>query len=263
MPPAIFGGLGGFEKDSREPGEPESPARRFIKALHCWRFLSATRLFLPAFLLNPPMSLRERTHPGLGIIEPSLPSPEAPPSGPGWIHEIKHDGFRILARRDAAGVRLITRAGNDFSSRFPFIATAVGKLPVQSCLIDGEAIVTDDDGLAVFDLIRGHGTVLKAVHCAFDLLELDGKDLRFKPIETRKQLLTKLLKGSDYSLVPNAYYEEDGATVFRAACKLGCEGIVSKRLGSTYRRGRSPLWVKVKNPNAPAVKREAEEDWGR
>ena len=99
------------------------------------------------------MSLRERTRPGLGIIEPCLPSPaKAPPSGPGWLHEIKHDGFRILARRDGAGVRLITRAGNDFSSRFPFIAMGVGKLPVRSCLIDGEAIVTNSDGLAVFDL---------------------------------------------------------------------------------------------------------------
>jgi ATP-dependent DNA ligase len=66
-----------------------------------------------------------------------------PPSGPGWLHEIKHDGFRILARKDAAGVKLITRAGNDFSSRFPFIAMTVGKLPVRSCLIDGEAIVCD------------------------------------------------------------------------------------------------------------------------
>jgi bifunctional non-homologous end joining protein LigD len=104
------------------------------------------------------MSLRERTRPGLGIIEPCLPSPaKAPPPGPGWIHEIKHDGFRILARRDNAGVRLITRAGNDFSSRFPFIATAVAKLPVRSCLIDGEAIVCDEHGLAVFELIRRHG----------------------------------------------------------------------------------------------------------
>jgi bifunctional non-homologous end joining protein LigD len=84
--------------------------------------------------------LRERTRPGLGIIEPCLPSPaKARPSGPGWLHEIKHDGFRILARRNGAGVQLITRAGNDFSRRFPFIAMAVGKLPVGSCLIDGEA----------------------------------------------------------------------------------------------------------------------------
>ena len=211
------------------------------------------------------MSLRtERTRPGLGIIEPCLPSPaKAPPSGPGWIHEIKHDGFRILARRDSAGVRLITRKGNDFSSRFPFIAMAVSKLPVRSCLIDGEAIVCDENGLAVFDLIRRHGADERAVLCAFDLLDLDGKDLRRKPIETRKALLAKLLKGQQTSIVLNEYYEEEGAVVFQQACRLGCEGIVSKRLGSIYRRGRSPLWLKVKNPNAPAVKREAEEDWGQ
>src|SRR6516164_2965204 len=210
------------------------------------------------------MSLRERTRPGLGIIEPCLPSPaKAPPSGPGWLHEIKHDGFRILARRDSAGVRLITRNGNDFTSHFPSIAMGVDELPVRSCLIDGEAIVTNSDGLAVFDLIRGHDSKASAVHCAFDLLELDGRDLRRHPIENRKVLLAELLKGSHLGLVLNAHYEEDGAIVFREACRLGCEGIVSKRLGSIYRRGRSPLWLKVKNPKAPAVRRKAEEDWGR
>jgi bifunctional non-homologous end joining protein LigD len=210
------------------------------------------------------MSLRERAAPRLGIIEPCLPSPaKAPPSGPGWLHEIKHDGFRILARRDRAGVRLITRSGNDFSSRFPFIAMAVGKLPVSSCLIDGEAIVCDQNGLAVFDLIRGHGSKASAVLCAFDLLELDGKDLRREPIEKRKALLAKLLKGSNASIVLNEHFEEDGAAVYRAACQLGCEGMVSKRLGSSYRSGRSPHWVKVKNSRAPAVTREAEEDRSR
>ena len=184
------------------------------------------------------------------------------PSGPGWIHEIKHDGFRILARRDGAGVRLITRAGNDFASRFPFIAMALGKLPVRSCLIDGEAIVCDEKGLAVFDLIRRHGAIGSAVHCAFDLLELDGSDLRREPIEQRKALLAKVLRGSYSSIVFNEHFDEDGAIVYREACKLGCEGIVSKRLGSPYRSGRSAHWVKVKNPKAPAVKREAEEDWG-
>jgi ATP-dependent DNA ligase len=109
------------------------------------------------------------------LIEPCLPSPaKAPPSGPGWIHEIKHDGFRILARRNSAGVRLITRAGNDFSQRFPFITMAIGKLPVRSCLIDGEGIVCDENGLADFERIRRHGALASAVHCAFDLLELDG-----------------------------------------------------------------------------------------
>jgi len=132
----------------------------------------------------------QRRRGGLGIIEPCLPSPaKVPPSGLGWLHEIKHDGFRILARRDGAGVRLITRAGNDFSAHFPFIAMAVGKLPVRSCLIDGEAIVCDPNGLAVFELIRRHGALASAVHCAFDLLELDGRDLRRQPIEERKRLL--------------------------------------------------------------------------
>jgi bifunctional non-homologous end joining protein LigD len=204
----------------------------------------------------------ERTRPGLGIIEPCLPSPaKAPPSGPGWLHEIKHDGFRILARRNGAGVQLITRAGNDFSRRFPFMAMAVTSLPVRSCLIDGEAIVCDKSGLAVFELIRCRGTIASAVHCAFDLLELDGEDLRREPIEKRKELLAELLAGSHVSLVFNDCFEDDGAVVYREACKLGCEGIASKRLGSAYRSGRSPDWVKVKNPNAPAVKRNAEEDW--
>jgi len=210
------------------------------------------------------MSLREYVAPRLGIIEPCLPSPaKVPPSGPGWLHEIKHDGFRILAQRGAAGVRLITCKGNDFTSRFPFVASAVSALPARSCLIDGEAIVCDENGLAVFELIRGHGSKTSAVLCAFDLLELDGKDLRRRPIEERKGLLAKLLHDSDSDLavVLNEHYEEDGEAVFREACRLGCEGIVSKRLGSVYRRGRSPLWLKVKNPNAPAVQREAEEDW--
>ena len=134
------------------------------------------------------------------------------------VRSIKHDGFRILARRDSAGVRLITRAGNDFSSRFPFIAMAVGKFPVRSCLIDGEAIVCDEKGLAVFDLIRGHGRKASAVLCAFDLLELDGKDLRREPIEERKALLTKLLKASHLSIVLNEHFADDGASVYRAAC---------------------------------------------
>jgi len=138
---------------------------------------------------------------------------------------------------------------------------AVSRLPVRSCLIDGEAIVCDESGLAIFELIRRHGTIASAMHCAFDLLELDDKDLRREPIERRKALLKELLRGSH---VLNEHFEEDGATVFREACRLGCEGIVSKRLGSSYRSGRSPHWLKIKNPAAPAVKREAEEeDWGR
>jgi bifunctional non-homologous end joining protein LigD len=109
-------------------------------------------------------------------IEPCLPRPaKEPPAGPGWIHEIKHDGFRILARRDAKGVRLFTRNGYNFAARFPRIAEAVESLPVRSCFIDGEAIVVDANGLSVFDLIRYRQHDHAAVLCAFDLIELDDK----------------------------------------------------------------------------------------
>jgi ATP-dependent DNA ligase len=198
-----------------------------------------------------------------GLIDPCLPSPaKAPPSGPDWLHEIKHDGFRILARRDAKGVRLYTRNGNDFPARFLLIVASVMALPVRSCLIDGEAIVSDDSGLAVFDLIRSFRHDHAAVLCAFDLLELDGEDLRGRPIEQRKQTLVRLLRGPYPGLALNEHYVGHGEIVYQQACKLGCEGIVSKRLSSSYRSGRSKHWIKVKNPAAPAVRREAEEVWG-
>ena len=208
------------------------------------------------------MSLRERTRPGLGIIEPCLPShAKAPPSGPGWLHEIKRDGFRILARRDPAGVRLFTRHGTDFTARFPLAVEAVSALSARSFLLDGEAIVTNERGLAVFDLIRHQRHGDEAVLLAFDLIELNGDDLRRTPIEQRKRQLAKLVRHPQAGIVVNEVFEGDGGVLFQHACRLGCEGIVSKRLGSTYRSGQSPYWIKVKNPKAPAVKREAEEDW--
>jgi ATP-dependent DNA ligase len=106
---------------------------------------------------------------------------KAPPSGPNWLHEIKHDGFRILARRDPKGVRPRTRNGNDFTKHFPLIVAAVATLPVRSCLIDAEAIISDDSGLAVFELIRSWPTNPSAVLYAFDCSMLDGEDLRRLP----------------------------------------------------------------------------------
>jgi len=197
------------------------------------------------------------------FIEPCLPSPaERPPSGPGWVHEIKHDGFRLMVRRDGAGIRLITRNGHDWSDRFPLIAEAAGALKARSFLVDGEAVACDSDGLPSFDRLRyrrGDGTVFLF---AFDLLELNGQDLRREPLEVRKATLASVLAEAGSGLRLNEHLQhDDGELVFRHACKLGLEGIVSKRLGSRYRSGRSPDWLKMKNPDAPAVKREAEEDW--
>ena len=98
--------------------------------------------------------------------------------------------------------------------------------------------------------------------CAFDLIALDGKDLRRAPLEERKHALANVLFKERDGIIFNRHFDGDGAMIFKHACTLGCEGIVSKRLDSPYSSGRSPHWVKVKNPKAPAVKREAEEDWG-
>jgi ATP-dependent DNA ligase len=130
---------------------------------------------------------RVRAEQSFPRFEPCLPRPASePPAGAGWIHEIKHDGFRILAHRRGRSVRLITRNGHDLADRFPLAAEAIEALPVRSCLIDGEAIVCDDNGLAVFQLIRGHGTNARAILCAFDLLEVNGEDIRREPIEAER-----------------------------------------------------------------------------
>jgi bifunctional non-homologous end joining protein LigD len=197
----------------------------------------------------------------LSRIEPCLPrAAKQPPAGPEWIHEIKHDGYRIMAERSRGRVRLYTRNGYDFADRFPLAAAALRKLAVRSCLIDGEAIVCDDNGLAVFDLPRlwrGDDVVL----CAFDLLELDGHDLRRAPIEERKATLARLLRKSPEGIAYNEHYSGDAMIIYKHACALGCERIVSKRLGSPYKSGRAVSWLKIKNPAAPAVRREAEEEW--
>jgi bifunctional non-homologous end joining protein LigD len=198
----------------------------------------------------------------LVTIEPCLPGyAKAPPTGPAWVHEIKHDGFRVMARRDGKKVPLISRKGKDLTYRFPHAVQAVGALPVNSCTIDGEAIVSDIAGLAVFNLIRRYRNGPRATLCAFDLIELDGQDLRWQPMEDRKASLKKLISNQHPGIAFNKHFDVEGSIVFHHACKLGCEGIVSKRLGSPYRFGLSNDWIKIKNPASPAVKREAEEEW--
>jgi|SRR4051794_20421551 bifunctional non-homologous end joining protein LigD len=113
------------------------------------------------------------------FIEPCLPSPaDKPPSGSSWIHEIKHDGYWLMARRDSVGIRLLTRNGYDWAPRYPLLQEAVNHLKVRSCVIDGEVVCCDDQGMAVFQLLRYRRHEATAFLYAFDLLELDGADLR-------------------------------------------------------------------------------------
>ena len=120
-----------------------------------------------------------------------------------------------------------------------------------------------DDGLPSFDRLRYRRRDASVILVAFDLIELSGDDLRRDFIEKRKAALAKLLSRTAPRIQFNEHIEEDGATVFEHACKLGLEGIVSKRKGSPYSSGRSPHWLKSKNPDSAAVIREAEKDWGR
>ena len=198
-----------------------------------------------------------------GFIEPCLPTNAPTPSGGQWLHEIKHDGFRIIARKNGQRLRLYSRPGNDLTYRFPLIVEALAKLRSRSCIIDGEAVACGEDGIASFDRIRYRHHDADVFLYAFDLIELDGEDLRRDPLAVRKATLASVLARAAPGLRFTEHLdEEDGPLVFQHACKLGLEGIVSKRRESFYSSGRSPHWIKSKNPDAPAVKREAEEDWG-
>jgi bifunctional non-homologous end joining protein LigD len=199
-----------------------------------------------------------------GFIAPCLPTKtDKLPSGGEWLHEIKHDGFRIIARKSNGRVRLYSRPGNDFTRRFPLILDALARLRWRSCIINGEAVACDDSGVASFDLVRHHRTNESIFLYAFDLIELNGDDLRRDPLDVRKATLRSVLTKVGHGIRWNEHIEGDGPTVFAHACKLGLEGIVSKRKDSAYRSGRSPDWLKMKNPACSAVKREAEEDWER
>jgi bifunctional non-homologous end joining protein LigD len=139
----------------------------------------------------------------------------------------------------------------------------LAQLRSRSCIIDGEAVACDENGISSFDLVRHHRANERIFLYAFDLIELNGDDLRREPLEGRKATLEMMLAKAGPGIRFNEHMEGDGETVFRHVCKLGLEGIVSKRKDSPYRSGRSPDWVKMKNANAPAVKREEEAEWGQ
>jgi bifunctional non-homologous end joining protein LigD len=127
-------------------------------------------------------------------------------------------------------------------------------LRAKSFTLDGEAVVTGEDGIGVFDALHRRHKAADAMF-AFDLLELNGKDLRSLPLGDRKAKLARLLARAPAGIVFNEHADEDGAVVFRHACKLGLEGIVSKRLSAPLRSGPSRDWIKVKNPDSPAMLR--------
>ena len=202
------------------------------------------------FLATPQHSSMFRVTPRLRFIEPQLASPvDKPPEGKHWIHEIKHDGYRsqVVIERDQ--VRMFSRNGHDWSDRYPGIVRAAASLRCKSAIIDGEAIVQDGDGRSDFESLQSamRSRAQSIILYAFDLLHLDGKDLRQETLSERRALLKGLVGAEAESRIQfSEEFDGDGDALFKACAERVLEGIVSKHSMAPYRSGRSKTWLKTK-----------------
>ena len=176
------------------------------------------------------------------------------PGRPEWLHEIKYDGYRIRVERDR--VRLFSRDGYGWTDRYPWIVESAVKNRIKQFVIDGEAVVLRVDGIPNFNALHSRKHDEEVQLDAFDILTLDGEDLRALPLSLRKTNLARLLaRRPDGIFVAPFEQGKIGPDLFRAACNMGLDGLVSKRVDRPYRGGRSPDWVKVKNRKHPAMER--------
>src|SRR5262245_1991112 len=183
--------------------------------------------------------------PSLGTLHDKVPS------GAGWVHEIKFDGYRMQARLDHGKVKLLTRKALDWAARFPNVAADVARLAADTALIDGEIVVENARGLSVFSMLQAalsNGDRDSFVYYVFDLLHLDGEDLTRLPLIERKAALKELLEesGDTGSIRYSEHFSEDGNVVLEQARQMGLEGIVSKRADAPYRPGRTDSFLKIK-----------------
>ena len=189
------------------------------------------------------------------FLPPSLATlREEPPTGEGWVHEIKFDGYRIQARLEHGKVKLLTRKGLDWTGKFSNIAAAVARLPARTALIDGEVVIEEANGVSSFS---GLQAALKAgererfIYYVFDLFHRDGRDLTGLPLIERKAELARLVGREQHGAIRcSEHFEESGKLVLQHACDIGLEGIVSKRAEAAYRGGRSDIFIKTKCANS-------------
>ena len=172
----------------------------------------------------------------------------SPPKSGDWVYEVKHDGYRMLARFSAREIGLFTRTGRDWTGKLPHLARALAKLGFDATWLDGEIVVLRPDGRASFQALQNAfdaGTAASIVYYVFDAPFLEGRDLRQLPLRERKRRLQKALKASDV-----VRFSEDlagtGAEVLEHACKLGLEGLIGKQADSVYVAGRARSWIKLK-----------------
>jgi len=173
---------------------------------------------------------------------------DAPPAGDDWLHEIKYDGYRAIAAVGAGHCRIFTRSGQDWTEKFANVATALRDLDVESALLDGEIVALDDDGRSSFAALQ-HGLKegkTPLTYFVFDLLELNGRDLRKEPLRHRKEILKRLLQSPPRAIRYSDHVVGHGAEVLAKACGMHLEGIVSKRAEGTYLSKRTKSWLKSK-----------------
>ncbi|SDK42399.1 RNA ligase family protein [Bradyrhizobium ottawaense] len=180
---------------------------------------------------------------------------KAVPAGPDWIHEVKYDGYRGRIVREGKDVRLLSKSGLDWTWRFPWIVETAHKIRTSRFAIDGEIVVLDVQGISNFDALHSGRHNEEAQLYAFDLVALDGDDLRDLPLFERKDRLGKLLRGRPEGIFVAPFEQgEIGPSLFEAACRMELEGLVSKHRDRLY-RPRTCDWVKVKNRAHPAFLR--------
>jgi bifunctional non-homologous end joining protein LigD len=191
-----------------------------------------------------------RTAPFPGFIEPAHPTlRDMAPSDARWLHEIKLDGYRTQAQLRQGRPAIYTRRAYDWTLRFQPIAEALATVPAGDLILDGEAVVADSRGMPDFGLLHADlaaGRKDRLVYYAFDLLYLDGVDLRAARLAERKRLLAELLAGSSERILYTEHLEGDGPEIHERACAMGLEGIISKQQDAPYRSGRTESWIKVK-----------------
>ncbi|WEX75107.1 non-homologous end-joining DNA ligase [Sinorhizobium numidicum] len=196
---------------------------------------------------SSPDPMPDRVDPCLAMIV------DKPPKGPDWAFEVKLDGYRLAVHVESDRVRIITRGGYDWTARFASIAAEARELGHKSLILDGEAVVLDDQGRSDFGMLQRALGKRPSLHdpreiifFAFDLLYLDGWDLRRLPLRERRWLLDPIVAGRDGAIRLSEEVEADGEEFYRVACEHGLEGIVGKRQDKPYRSGRYGDWQKIK-----------------
>ncbi|MGE0007991.1 MAG: DNA ligase D [Parvibaculaceae bacterium] len=238
---SVISGLTNEDLEKRKRVRPDHQARETIRrdsglsSRRYGRLAGARKGILPVF------------------VAPALAETgDAPPAGKGWLHEIKQDGYRMQARIDGGKVQLLTRKKQDWTKRFPTIARALERLPVGSALIDGEIVAQEASGISTFTALQSdlrEGRRDRLAYFLFDLLYCEGVSLLSVKLADRKEALEELCRSlpASSSIRYSQHMDEgDARTIFEHACRMGLEGLVSKRADAPYRSGRTTTWIKTK-----------------